>query len=71
MRLPDGYVRALAAGSGGALWIGTSSNGLARYDPVTNRFHTWRPDQTLRTGPRSAEINALLRLQRRPVTDRR
>jgi ligand-binding sensor domain-containing protein/signal transduction histidine kinase len=41
--LPDNRIHALAAGRDGALWIGTENGGLARFDPLTERFRTWLP----------------------------
>ena len=57
--LPDGYIRTLLADPNGGLWIGSSSNGLVHFDPATETFHTWRRDPAGRTGPRSAEVDAL------------
>ncbi|MEM9663962.1 MAG: two-component regulator propeller domain-containing protein [Bacteroidota bacterium] len=39
--LQDLTVTALHAGPDGVLWVGTQEAGLARYDPVTGRFHTY------------------------------
>lgn len=58
--LPDGYVRTLLPDAGG-MWIGTSTSGLGYFDARTERFHTWRPDPSGRTGPRSGDVDALLR----------
>ncbi len=58
--LPDGYVRAISAAPDGGLWIGSSSNGLVRYDAASETFRTWRPDRAGRSGPRSASVDALI-----------
>ncbi|HEX5305979.1 MAG TPA: two-component regulator propeller domain-containing protein, partial [Dyella sp.] len=39
--LPDAYVRALFALPDGGVLVGTNAGGLARFDPVANRFHTY------------------------------
>ena len=36
--LPDSYVQALQGDVQGRLWVGTTSAGLLRYDPATDRF---------------------------------
>src|SRR5262249_22943486 len=56
--LPDGYVRSLIAAPDG-LWVGTDSNGLARFDTATETFTTWRPDVRGKRGPRSATVFAM------------
>jgi len=40
------FLIALAEDDAGMIWIGSSSNGLARYDPGTGRFTNYRPDPT-------------------------
>lgn len=41
--LASGFVLALAEEAAGkALWVATGGGGVARYDPVTERFRTWR-----------------------------
>ena len=37
-----GWIRALLAGSDGRLWIGTEWDGLAVYDPTTEKVSSWR-----------------------------
>jgi diguanylate cyclase (GGDEF)-like protein len=37
-----GWIRALLAGSDGRLWIGTEWEGLAVYDPATEKVTAWR-----------------------------
>src|ERR1700733_13569798 len=39
---PDGSVRTLLPDAGRGLWIGSSSNGLVRFDASTETFRTWR-----------------------------
>lgn len=39
--LPDSYVRSLFALPDGGLLVGTNSGGLARFDPLTDRFRTY------------------------------
>jgi hypothetical protein len=39
--LPDAYVRTLLALPDGGVLVGTNAGGLARFDPVGNRFHTY------------------------------
>jgi diguanylate cyclase (GGDEF)-like protein len=56
--LPDGYVRMLLPAADG-LWIGSSSNGLVRFDAATETFRTWRPGPNGGKGPRSASVDAL------------
>lgn len=36
--LPDNYVQALFSDARGRLWVGTTSAGLLRYEPATDRF---------------------------------
>jgi diguanylate cyclase (GGDEF)-like protein len=36
--LPDNYIQALHGDARGRLWVGTSSAGLLRHDPATDRF---------------------------------
>ncbi len=57
--LPDGYVRMLLPTADGGLWIGSSSNGLVRFDASTETFRTWRPSPKGGKGPRSASVDAL------------
>ncbi len=57
--LPDGYVRMLLPAADGGLWIGSSSNGLVRFDAAGETFRTWRPSRTGGKGPRSASVDAL------------
>jgi diguanylate cyclase (GGDEF)-like protein len=57
--LPDGYVRMLLPAAGGGLWVGSSSNGLVRFDASTETFRTWRPSPHGGKGPRSASVDAL------------
>jgi diguanylate cyclase (GGDEF)-like protein len=57
--LPDGYVRTILPAADGGLWIGSSSNGLVRFDEKSETFRTWRPDRNGRAGPRSASVDAL------------
>jgi len=40
--LPDDYVTRLWAGTDGALWLGFKTDGLARYDPASGRFTSYR-----------------------------
>jgi diguanylate cyclase (GGDEF)-like protein len=42
--LGEGYVRSLFAAADGRLWIGTFSNGLSLYDPVTETFKRFQHD---------------------------
>lgn len=39
--LPDAYVRTLRALPDGGVLVGTNAGGLARFDPVGNRFHAY------------------------------
>jgi diguanylate cyclase (GGDEF)-like protein len=57
--LPDGYLRTILPDANGGLWIGSSSDGLVRFDETTETFRTWRPDRAGRKGPRSASVDAL------------
>ena len=36
--MPDNYVQALHGDARGRLWVGTTSAGLLRYEPATDRF---------------------------------
>jgi diguanylate cyclase (GGDEF)-like protein len=49
---PDNYIRALQAAPDGSLIIGTSSGGLARFDPRTNRFEEYDASPDHGTGDR-------------------
>ncbi len=40
--LPDDFVRSLAIGPDGQLWVGTNSNGIARYNPRLDVFNRFR-----------------------------
>ena len=42
--LSGNNIRALHAGTDGALWIGTYSNGLSRFDHASEKFRTFRHD---------------------------
>jgi signal transduction histidine kinase/sugar lactone lactonase YvrE len=42
--LPGDYVKAMHVAADGRLWIGTSSDGLARYDPAREQFINYRHD---------------------------
>ncbi len=42
--LSDNFIRALFMDSKGTLWVGTGK-ALDRYDPTTNRFRHYRPDE--------------------------
>ena len=57
--LPDGYTRSILPAADGGLWIGSSSNGLVRFDAQTETFRTWRPAPPGNKGPRSASVDAL------------
>ncbi|HEY1976361.1 MAG TPA: two-component regulator propeller domain-containing protein [Candidatus Baltobacteraceae bacterium] len=59
--LPEGWIRELISDPAGALWIGTSSSGLVRFDQTSQTFRTWRPRQSGNKGPRSANVVALNR----------
>ena len=50
------FVRSLLADADGSLWIGTDFNGLARYDPATDRLS---PVDTQAALPESYSVNAL------------
>ncbi len=39
--LPDNFIKTLHRDAAGTLWIGTSAAGLARYEPLTDRFVTY------------------------------
>ncbi len=57
--LPGNYVLSLRAAQDGALWVGTISDGLARFDPNTEQFAVFdhQPDQaTSLSGNRIAAI---------------
>lgn len=56
-----GWIRALLSGRDGRVWIGTESDGLAVYDPVTDRIALFGDGASAaqRTGPRSETIRAL------------
>ncbi len=43
--LPADYVRAIAEDSAGRLWLGTEGGGVARWDPVSDRFVRYRDDR--------------------------
>ena len=45
-----GWIRALLAGSDGRLWIATEWDGLAVYDPASERVTSWRGDGQENTG---------------------
>ncbi|MEF8723025.1 MAG: two-component regulator propeller domain-containing protein [Candidatus Accumulibacter delftensis] len=45
-----GWIRALLAGSDGRLWVGTEWDGLAVYDPATERVTSWRGDSKQNAG---------------------
>ncbi len=42
--LPDGYINVLFCDPKGVLWVGTNSAGVARYDPATDKFVRYLPD---------------------------
>lgn len=50
------FVRSLLADADGSLWVGTDFNGLARYDPATDRLS---PLDTQTPLPASYSVNAL------------
>jgi diguanylate cyclase (GGDEF)-like protein len=49
---PDNYIRALQAAPDGSLLVGTSSGGLARFDPRENRFAYYDSSSSRGTGTR-------------------
>lgn len=56
-----GWIRALLSGRDGRLWIGTESDGLALYDPATDRIALFgdAPTPAAPGGPRSETVRAL------------
>jgi ligand-binding sensor domain-containing protein/signal transduction histidine kinase len=42
--LPGDFIHCLWPTADGRIWIGTASNGLARYDPASERFENFRHD---------------------------
>jgi signal transduction histidine kinase/ligand-binding sensor domain-containing protein len=42
--LPGNFVVALAQGADGKIWVGTDSDGLARFDPQSGQFESFRHD---------------------------
>ncbi|MCX7514020.1 diguanylate cyclase [Frateuria sp. STR12] len=49
---PDNYIRVLQTAADGSLIVGTSSGGLARFDPHGNRFDVYDASPAHGTGPR-------------------
>lgn len=41
--MPDGQIETLKVDAEGQLWVGTTSGGLARYDPRKDRFEIYTP----------------------------
>jgi diguanylate cyclase (GGDEF)-like protein len=61
-----GWIRALLAGHDGRVWIGTESDGLAAYDPVTDSVQDYgssnypaHPDPSVARPPKPPAIRAL------------
>ena len=49
---PDDYIRALQAAPDGSILLGTTSGGLARFDPQSNRFSSYDRSPSHGTGAR-------------------
>lgn len=58
--LSQNHVLALAADVDGSLWIGTQAGGLNHYDPVLDRFVSFRADPARQTAIASNQVTALL-----------